>query len=488
MTCPKKLYYSLLLVFFSFSGQAQKWVIDSETGTMVGAARVVPYGLQMNQWGEIPSEGPFVFQRFRLRDSLRTIHTSRPSWKYQYGASVALNVGLAPSIRLSSAYVGVRSSVFGLRLGRWQEVQGIVDSTYSSGSFTWSGNALPLPRVEAGIPNFTPVFGSSLFAVKGFLAHGWFDQGRVVNSYLHQKSAYLRVGKPQWKLKMYTGFNHQVQWGGRPSEPFVDRGTGELITQFPTGWRTWVNVATGVSLNRDGAGLNQPGVPSNEALNRAGNHLGGVDVALQLDLQKGRLLLYKQSFFEDGSLFYLTNIEDGLYGVSYRTKESNFLKHLTAEFLYTLSQGGPGGSTNNAPQLRGQDNYFNNSLYVDGWTYGGRTIGHPFMMPKAALNPDLTERYPGGLNILSNRVTGINIQASYTLNAWHLASQVYHIRSLGTYNFRFTESSLGIVQTVRKQIGYRGGSIRFRGALETGNLLRPSVGLEFSYLHPITFY
>ena len=34
-----------------------------------------------------------------------------------------------------------------------------------------------------------------------------------IETYLHQKSLYGRFGKPEWKLKLYGGFNHQVLWG-----------------------------------------------------------------------------------------------------------------------------------------------------------------------------------------------------------------------------------------------------------------------------------
>ena len=34
-----------------------------------------------------------------------------------------------------------------------------------------------------------------------------------IETYLHQKSLYGRFGKPEWKWKLYGGFNHQVFWG-----------------------------------------------------------------------------------------------------------------------------------------------------------------------------------------------------------------------------------------------------------------------------------
>ena len=36
---------------------------------------------------------------------------------------------------------------------------------------------------------------------------------QLLETYLHQKSLYGRFGKPDWKWKLYGGFNHQVFWG-----------------------------------------------------------------------------------------------------------------------------------------------------------------------------------------------------------------------------------------------------------------------------------
>ena len=51
------------------------------------------------------------------------------------------------------------------------------------------------------------------------------------------------------------------------------------------------------------------------------------------------------------------------------------------EYLNTLAQGGNVDNNTTIPQLRGRDNYFNNSIYADGWTYKGNVIGGPLLMP-----------------------------------------------------------------------------------------------------------
>jgi len=63
---------------------------------------------------------------------------------------------------------------------------------------------------------WAPKFVNGVVGFKGNYAHAWFENQRsdVADFYLHQKSFYGRLGKPNWLFKFYGGFNHQVQWGG----------------------------------------------------------------------------------------------------------------------------------------------------------------------------------------------------------------------------------------------------------------------------------
>lgn len=489
----KTLLIFFFLIGFNLITQAQKWMIESETGVISGSRKSVPLGLHMNQWGEVPTEGPSAFQRFRIRDTLRVVHANRPNWKMQYGLSTAINLGAENSLRVSSAYVGFRTKTLGIRVGRWREVQGLVDSTLSSGSFTWSGNALPLPRVELGIPEYTPLFGSSLVAVKGFIAHGWFNNGAVVGSWLHQKSAYFRVGKPEWKLKFYSGINHQVQWGGVLTQPIRNPNSNELISALPSDWKSYLDVVLGTRLNRDGTGANNANVPLNESLNRVGNHLGGVDIGFELESKKGTWLFYKQSFFEDGSLYFLTNIGDGVYGLRYQNKSIRRPFHIVLEVINSLNQGG-GNFVSNPPQLRGLDNYFNNSLYSDGWAYQGRVLGHPFLMLESELNPSLREEYADFVktrpmaarnSVLSNRVLGFHLKMAYKISKIQMSTQVIGLESRLNYSFPGNANLFSFTQTFGFEVGKRGNQIRTRWSGQFGTLLSEGMGAEVSFYYPI---
>ncbi len=49
--------------------------------------------------------------------------------------------------------------------------------------------------------------------------------------------------------------------------------------------------------------------------------------------------------------------------------------------------------------IGGNDNYFNNGEYQSGWTYYGRTVGTPFITPKARNEEGIT------LGVYNNRIT-----------------------------------------------------------------------------------
>lgn len=420
----------------------------------------LPFWLHSNQYGEVP----FVGNVLQLMASVNHEYDSTYSKQkklnkiaFGYGLRAIGNVGRVNQIRLTEAYIKGRHGPFELYAGRRREIIGLVDSTLSSGSYIWSGNSLPIPKVQLSFPNYTPITKEGLISIKGSFNHGWFGSSDSVrNYYLHQKTFYVRWGKHNWHIKFYTGFNHQVQWGGRPATAFYDSKTQQTITKFPSGFSTYFKVVSGLSLNRNlNAGTTKDGVPYNEAFNRAGNHLGTIDIAMEYKSSIGTFLLYRQNIYEDGSLYYLNNITDGLQGISLRIhglKGEKFLelKRINLEYLNTSNQGGfigSGGSTGNINQLRGQDNYFNNSLYKDGYTYKGYTIGSPFIMPfiyyQNSFSKEIGKTNPNYL--LNNRIKSFNVASTINIKQnLDLLLRYTTTNNLGNYSapVSFTQNSV----------------------------------------------
>lgn len=381
--------HTLVFIFLFTSyiswGQINKEV---EIGTYISSSGQNPFWLRTNQYGIVPLESQFITVRGQISKDYDS--TTKKKINYGYGVSGVVNVGKINQFILPEFYVKTKWRAFEFYAGRRKEIVGLVDTTLTSGSYSWSGNAVPLPKIQLSIPNYTSILGKGLLSIKGSYAHGWFDNGFVKDFFLHQKSLYGRIGKPSWKLKFYGGLNHQVQWGGKPSVPFKELNTGRLIDSYPTGLSTYVKVVSGVSLSNGAELGGDGGVPLNEAWNRAGNHLGSLDIGMEFLTEKALVTVYRQSIYDDGSLYYLNNIADGLFGVSIqRKKQKTGVQRFLFEYLNTSNQGGILGGSATVPELRGVDNYFNNSLYLNGWTYQGYTIGTPFIVPKSNISTDL---------------------------------------------------------------------------------------------------
>ncbi|GAB2537967.1 capsule assembly Wzi family protein [Spirosoma aerophilum] len=346
---------------------------------------------------------------------------------------MVLNAGYSYQLLIPEAYVKVKfGQAIEVWAGRRREVIGLVDSTLSSGSYSWSGNTLPMAKIQVAIPEYFP--RNSLFSFKGFYAHGWFEEDRFIkNVLLHQKALYGRFGKPGWRLKLYGGFNHQAMWSGN-----TERLPGSVIknNQLPNRFSDYLDVVTASSLgNRTDLDTNR--ISSFDRQNRIGNHLGSFDVGFEYTARKFSVFAYRQSVYEDGSLFYLTNIQDGLNGLRIRNlrpvnPHGVQIQTILLEYLYTQSQGGKLFLEND--QQRGRDNYFNHSQYMDGWSRYGLTMGTPFITPSSDSQGDLPKYGFTNNNRVAVMHVGLSGQA-YDFLRFQL--KVSYSQNVGTYEVPF---------------------------------------------------
>ncbi len=345
-----------------------------ELGAGVTNGTYTPFWLRANQYGAVPTKESYGTAAVSFSDFVQV--NQRTSWGYGVRALVNLTETKA-DVLLQEAYVKGKFGIFELQAGRKKQIQGLVDSTLSSGSYIWSGNALPMPMINLFVQDYwAPKFVQGIVGFKGNYAHGWFGNQRsdVADFYLHQKSFYGRLGKPNWLFKFYGGFNHQVQWGGKLK--YADPGNfSGKNGKIASGLKEYFYMITGQSMNVVGGDTATYGI--NDGWNRLGNHLGSVDVGMEIDWKKAKIFFYRQSIYEDGSLYHGNNITDGLHGMSFTRKAEQGLTKVVLEYLNTASQGG--SVFIDSDVNRGLDNYFNNSVYREGWTYAGKGIGTPMM-------------------------------------------------------------------------------------------------------------
>ncbi|GAB3986923.1 capsule assembly Wzi family protein [Spirosoma daeguense] len=386
---------------------------------------------------------------------------------------------------LPEAFVKVRRGIFEAYIGRVREKFGLADSTLSTGSYPWSGNAMPIPKIQVSIPTFTPIgFTKGWVSVQGTFAHGYLDaKGYINNTMLHQKSLYLRIGRPNDVVRLYGGINHQAVWGGQASDPTGIPGTITTGGKMPTGLTNYFYVVTTLNAGR----TDTTQYTYFDLTNRVGNHLGSVDAAMEIDLVRHTLYVYRQNIYEDGSLFYLINIADGLNGVRLRRNDPKALvRDFLFEVLNTTSQGGPEFIIDD-PDRRGKDDYFNHQQFRDGWSYRQHTIGTPFIPPN--LGPQ--NQYPYGTFTGNNRVVVFHvgmagvlpIEGSLLAGPVTYQTKLSFSRNFGTYDipYRPIRNQFSMFANVSIPLSILGG-IHLNGSLaaDAGTLYKSGIGTFLS--------
>ena len=485
-----RVFYLLLLSATCCFGQRGPKPLRyrTEMGSYLSTTGLIPFWMRANQYGIVPRGHALMTLRQNLRvdyhdaprtklDSLRA-KNRRVDWGW--GVDAVLNAGYKYKLIIPEAYVKVKVGAVEIWAGRRREVVGLVDSTLSSGSYAWSGNALPMPKVQIAIPEYWP--RRSVFAIRGFYAQGWFEAERFINnSMLHQKALYVRFGKPHWKVKLYGGLNHNVIWGGTPSATLSNNF---LVAgkPLPGTLADYQDVVTGKSLgNRTDIDTNR--IATFDRENRIGNHLGTVDVGFEWTNRAFSVLTYRQSIYDDGSLYYLTNLRDGLAGIRIRTRKpvnpsGVQIREFLIEQLYTMSQGGSEFGLD--AKLRGRDNYFNHSQYRDGWSRYGMTIGTPFITPNTEVRGDLPQ-YSFTNN---NRVIVWHLGlAGQVMDFFSFRAKASYSQNHGTYEVPFPQSvdQFSGLFSVSAPLDVLGGvTMTAATAVDIGDLYDKNVGFFIS--------
>ena len=475
----------LILISVTAGGQTNNYNFTVQTLGGYTTPGVVPFWLRANQFGSIPLDG----------FSLSFIGAARKDYDlsgdklFNWGASFEgrANIGQGSNLTLIEGYGKVRLGIFELRAGRSKKITGLCDTTLTSGSWAISGSNLGIPEIELSVRDFwtLPWFGQ-LFAFKGNYVHGWLGDLQMaryieqdtllLGSYLHQKSLYGRFGKPGWRLKLYGGFNHQVVWGHEQDYYTEDYTLTPIETYF--------YVITGKKYSN--------GYIQEE---RQGNHLGSLDIGLEYEFEKVKLLLYRQNLYEGGALAHLANIQDGLNGLSiqnlHRNGQLGVWNKVLLEFLYTKNQAGqPWSPEYGSPY----ETYYNHGQYITGWSYMESGLGTSFIGTRDFIQetmPAHPEEY-----FINNRVMALHFgfegsfrTLSYTLKAsWS--------KNYGTYQTTDEEQSTGITnpgeygifgeqEQISSYFGVNknftnGLTLGLNGAFDYGKLYYNSVGMFLS--------
>ncbi|MCC9166166.1 capsule assembly Wzi family protein [Pontibacter harenae] len=431
-----RLLIALLLFFLNCVGaysQPRNLHYSFEAqGVASSSPERMPFWLRSNQYGSVPLPGTSLSIINRVSRDYDSTQTKLIDWGAAFEGRA--NIGDKTQLLLIEGYGKLRVGPSELRAGRSKEIMGLVDTTLSSGAFSVSGNALGIPKVQISIPEFyTLPLLNGLFAFKGNFAHGWvgsvpigFDKSRVnfLETYLHQKSFYGRFGKANWSWKLYGGFNHQVTWGN-----YANVYAEGAFTLSP--WQEYIYTVSGKKYGSRGI-----------EVSKIGNHIGSIDLGFEYDFQNVKLFAYRQNFYDVGALYYLANILDGLNGLSLSNKKASHnaiqWKKLVFELLYTKNQAGEAWAK---VTPSGDEDYYNNYMYSQGWSYKGVGLGSPFLSTKTSTRQGLPT-HPANY-FINNRVLAMHFGVVSKIKEWNLISKASYARSYGTYGTSTIGHSLG---------------------------------------------
>jgi hypothetical protein len=352
-------YKLTICTFFLFSSIYAQLIPHSgyvEFGTKTGLGENTPFWINANRFGQFSSQKTNLYLKagiYKSLDSLKKID-------YNYGIDLLNRYDKNYQAYFHQIFFGIKFRHTQLYIGKKEEQFGEQDPELSSGNLLWSGNARPVPQIAFSIPEYMPVL-KGFIDVKGYISHGWMNDNRYIkNYYLHHKNAYIRLGS-KFPISFSYGLEHYAQWGGVSPE----------LGKLPSSFNDFIKVFFAKS--------GGSGSPLSEELNRLGNHLGSKNFALNIKTKPVSLKLYWQYMFEDASNDHWENISDGLWGIDIQFNKTKFIHKIVLEYINTTNQSGPTLLWNDTIQLGGKDDYFNNSIYKDGWSYYSQTIGTPFI-------------------------------------------------------------------------------------------------------------
>jgi len=323
-----------------------------------GSGAETPFWQYANTNGQIRSGSSF--------NNLTNLAVAIPFGEQTSGINVSAGVELATrlsdtgnTIHFQQLYGSLRFGVFRLSIGRFYETIGMNMTELSTGSMMQSHNATPIPKISLDMTRFVDIpLTNGIVQFKGHYSDGKLESDRFVDSpFLHQKSFYLKFTIKQ--AEVTGGFVHNVQWGG----------THPTFGKLPQRFGDYLRVVFGQSADAES------NAPGQDLTNKIGNTVAAYDIALRYNLEGFQLQGYRMFYIEDTISLKLRSFRDGLYGLGFRRTDGkkSLFTGLLYEFMNTIRQDSPV----NVP--RGRANYYNNSVYRNGWSYNGNVLGNPLL-------------------------------------------------------------------------------------------------------------
>jgi len=426
---------------FSFT-KAQSLTTSVDLIGVVSTSDQTPFWIQSNRFGMFSETGNQVLTRMQAHGSSELFDNT--SINLSYGADLIARPGAAGTLSFNQAYLKLNTYGIELAGGRFHSLSPIHDQRLSMGSLGVSGNAVPVPQISLGLPEWTGLpFTNDFIQIRAHVAHGWLGGERYTDNVLyHEKVGHARFGG-NFPLNIYGGIAHYAKWGGRNNPQF-----GDLPATFTDFWRVFF------ALGGD------DDAPDVEADYMLGDHLGAWDFGFFLELENFTINAYRQHPIETKDNLKLKSLQDALNGISIQFDERLGIpiRGFAYEFMYTKWQDGPriGNIIDGVPcselppgtcrdNFQGNENYYNHHIYRTGWANQGRTIGNPLFRVSDTPVDQLVD------GIDNNRIIAHHIGVDTFVGSSIVLAKVTASRNFGTRDDPFPEPADQISVGIQSQ-------------------------------------
>lgn len=426
-----------------------------EQTTTASNGTIAPFWFHNQHFGTIPAH---AFSTL-LRASVLGETKLNSSLQFQYGIDAVVNAANQGTAQawIQQLYLHARWLIFDLTLGSRENQQLLTDRYLSSGAFMFSPSARPMPRITAGIEEFTS-FPLTNHQVKfrGGITHAWFsDNTYVPGIWLHHKYVHIRLAD-QLPVRLQLGLDHMAQWGGKlpDQQPQLFN-----LTNFKS-----------IFLARSG-GVGSTVYEQNNAM---GNHILSEHVRLEIETGNFISSVYWQNIIEDSPFrlapWKMMNREDGLWGLSIGNASLPVFQKLVVERINTTDQSGYIHDKDGII-YGGQDSYFTNGTYLNDWAFYRRSIGNPLIL-SPVYNTD------GSYRIRYLRLQAYHIGISGRTNQWNYRILGTHVKH---YDFYLEPITTNINWMIELSRTIKSLELALRIGGDTGTFPGKTTGLQFSF-------
>ena len=406
-----KRLYCLIIILFSALAQAQEFNLDWNAGARLAGTT----GEYMPFWARTGEDGILP-----VRSSGLMTAGAELSYKGAKGLEIETGANLVGALAMKSPledkvaygmvdrlYLSGSWKMLHLDIGKKPRQKELGDLSITGGNLVLTGNARNLPGINAW-SDWIYFEKWHVFGIKGNFAHYQLNDKRYIqDAMIHNKAVAVKFG---WQdiVELEAGLDHWAQWGG----------VSPTLGQRPISFRDYIRIMFAQNGGEDATVSDQQ--------NALGNHLGREYLRLNYNGSLFRLSLQYDMPYDDGkNIIQTQTFPDGVWSLKFsNNRRDAVVTDVIYEYIHTTWQSGdthdraatqeemtkeynryvyrqdPDHHYYGRIVLGGRDNYFGNSEYRSGWTYFGRTLGLPLILPSAPNAEGMT------IGIVNNRIRG----------------------------------------------------------------------------------